>query len=55
MNLNLPEYVKVNGGQINIVFSPLSVYYDGGKLQDLVMQAFHIKLFIKFKTNVLKK
>lgn len=29
MNLNLPEYVKVNGGQIHIVFSPLSVYYDG--------------------------
>jgi hypothetical protein len=29
MNINLPDYVKINGGQIQIIFSPMSVYYDG--------------------------
>lgn len=29
MSLNLPDYVKLNGGQIHLLFSPMSVYSDG--------------------------
>jgi hypothetical protein len=29
MTLSLPDYIKANGGQIHMIFSPMSVYYDG--------------------------
>lgn len=27
--MSIPDYVKINGGQIHILFSPKSTYYDG--------------------------
>lgn len=29
MQMNIPDYVKINGGQVHVVFSPLSTYTDG--------------------------
>lgn len=42
VSLGLPDYVKNNGGQIHLLFSPMSVYTDGDVTGNTFTQSYSL-------------